>query len=131
ALRWAADEARRRRAVLEIVHAWHVPYAGGYPYLTGRYDVALFERDARTVLDRALAEPALKGLPAVEPILVQEGAARALLAAAKGADLLVVGSRGRGGFAGLLLGSVSQQVLLHAHCPVVIVPGASPKETRD
>jgi len=121
ALRWAAEEARRREAILEIVHAWHPPYSGGYPYQTSA--MALFERDAKSTLDGVLADPVLRGVPAVEPILVQEGAARAVLAAAKGADLLVVGSRGRGGFAGLLLGSVSQQVAQHAHCPVAIIPG--------
>jgi len=54
--------------------------------------------------------------------------ARALLTAADGASMLVVGSRGLGGFKGLLLGSVSQQVAHHALCPVLIVPGVSSDE---
>ena len=124
ALEWAAVEARRRGAALEVVYAWHLPNAGGYPYLAGYADLDLFAEDARLVLDRALASVDLSGIPKVEPILIQDGAARSLLDTAKGADLLVVGSRGRGGFAGLLLGSVSHHVATHASCPVVIIPAA-------
>jgi nucleotide-binding universal stress UspA family protein len=57
----------------------------------------------------------------VESKAVEDTAPRALLREAEGADLLVVGSRGHGGFAGLLLGSVSQQCAAHGPCPVVIV----------
>lgn len=122
ALQWAAAEARRRGAALDVVHAWHLPNAGGYPYLAAYVDFEVFAEDARGVLDRAIASVDLAGIPKVEPILVQDGAARALLDTAKGADLLIVGSRGRGGFAGLLLGSVSHQMAIHARCPVVIIP---------
>ena len=124
ALRWAADEAHRRGATLDVVHAWHVPYAGGYSYLAGYSDAEAFAEDARLVLNRILTEANLNGAPGVEPILVEGGAARSLLDAAKGADLLVVGRRGRGEFAELLLGSVSHQVSLHAPCPVAIVPNS-------
>jgi nucleotide-binding universal stress UspA family protein len=122
ALRWALDEARRRGATLEVVHAWHVPNAGAYLDFIGYLDVAAFEDDARRVVDQALTAENVAGLSWVEPIIVQDSAARALLDIAKGADLVVVGSRGRGGFTGLLLGSVSQQVAHHTPCPVVIVP---------
>src|SRR5688572_12114385 len=89
ALRWAADEARRRGAALDVVHAWHLPNAGGYPYLAAYTDYGLFEEDARRLLDRALAGVNLAGLSRVEPILVQDAAARVLLDIAKGADLVV------------------------------------------
>lgn len=124
ALRWAVVEANLRGAAVEVLHSWHYPYVGDHPLFVayGVTHEALVEA-AQAVLDRTLA--AIGTLPPgvrVEPILIQGGAATALLDAAQGADLLVVGSRGHGGFAGLLLGSVSQQCAHHAHCPVVIVP---------
>jgi nucleotide-binding universal stress UspA family protein len=120
ALRWALDEAHLRNATVEVVHGWHVPQLDGVQY--GDLNPGKFERDARQLLDRMVGGADAAGVPAVEPILVCDGAARALLDTAKGADLLVVGSRGRGGFTGLLLGSVSQQVVHHAPCPVVVIP---------
>lgn len=128
ALRWAVDEARLRAARVEAVHAWHYPYLPTPPYMLppvpGSDDV---EQAARAELERTLADIDTTGLVApVEPILVWDSnPANALLDAAKGADMLVVGCRGRGGFAGLLLGSVSQEVAHHATCPVVIVHAAA------
>jgi nucleotide-binding universal stress UspA family protein len=122
ALRWAVEEARSRDATLDVVHAWHLPPAGGYPYLTGYLDLKFFEEDAHRVLEGALARAGVAGAPGVESIVVQDAAGRALVDTAKGADLLVVGSRGRGGFTGLLLGSVSHYVASHAPCPVAIIP---------
>ena len=120
ALHWAAEEARVRGATLDVVHVWTY-YAGagtGLAYI----DPDELEKSAATVLDDALTELGTVEGVEIERHLVEGPAAPALLHAAKGADLLVVGSRGRGGFAGLLLGSVSQQVSHHAPCPVVIVP---------
>src|SRR5690606_20853392 len=78
------------------------------------------ENDARKTLEEVCGSVDTRGV--VVNQIVQEGpAARCLLDSAKGADLLVVGSRGRGGFTGLLLGSVSQQCAHHAPCPLVIV----------
>lgn len=121
ALRWALDEARRRNAIVEAVHAWHQPGAMSYGYL-GQFDMEPFEEDARKVLDAAVDSVAVPGDPAIERLLIPGGAASVLVDEAKGADLLVVGSRGRGGFTGLMLGSVSQQAAQHAPCPVVIIP---------
>lgn len=124
ALHWAATEARLRHAELEVVHAWHMPYADGYAYgLGGAYDPTPFEEGARQTLDDAIdgIDVADLGQP-VRRTLVNGGAAEAILTAAKAADLVVVGTRGHGGFVGLLLGSVSHQVAHHATCPVVLVP---------
>jgi nucleotide-binding universal stress UspA family protein len=124
ALQWAVDEARRRSAVLEAVYAWHQPFVTGYAYL-GEIELGSFEADARQVLDTAVDSVDVPGGPPIERKLILGGAASVLVEEAKGAALLVVGSRGRGGFTGLLLGSVSQQAAHHASCPVVIIPAAA------
>ena len=121
ALQWAVDEARLHGARIEAVHAWTYPYVGAMPITPVVIDLEQVERDARQVLDQAMGEIDTAGVT-VEPVLVHAGAAHALVEQAEGADLLVVGSRGLGGFTGLLLGSVSHQVTHHAPCPVVIVP---------
>jgi nucleotide-binding universal stress UspA family protein len=119
ALRWAVEEARVRGARVRAVLAW--------TYLdqpTGGFDAAYGEPDARALLDEVLGEGVRDGADVdVERVVVCDLPARALLDAARGADLLVVGSRGIGGFKGLLLGSVGQQVAQHARCPIVVVPG--------
>jgi nucleotide-binding universal stress UspA family protein len=133
ALAWAVDEARLRGCSLRVVHAWMVPlidampepWAIGSPPI-GPSDDEVYEHlraGAKGVLDGALGEakgwaPELE----IEGELVEARAAGALIAAARDADLLVVGSRGRGGFGGLLLGSVSAQCVHHASRPVVVVP---------
>lgn len=122
ALRWAATEARRRGLGLQVVTCWSYPMLPWGPYqppLSGQdFEVAarqVAEDEVETVLgsDRASLD--------IE-IAVREGpASLQLLAYDEAGDMIVVGSRGRGGFAGLLLGSVSQHLAEHARCPVVIV----------
>lgn len=125
ALGWAVEEARLRHASLDVVHAWRMPYPDAYPVRTLTVPPAVeVEQEARRLLDAAVGSAARTGATRVEPILVCDSAGRALIDTAKGADMVVVGSRGRGGFAGLLLGSVSQKVLHHASCPVVVIPPA-------
>jgi nucleotide-binding universal stress UspA family protein len=128
ALRWAAEHAAATGGLVEAVHAWHPPYVGGELFAS----VPIAYEDCRAAaqldLERALGEVAVdpEATP-LEPVLVQGAAAPALIDASAGASVVVVGARGLGGFAGLLLGSVSAQVARHAHCPVVVVPvgGAS------
>jgi nucleotide-binding universal stress UspA family protein len=123
ALRWAAEEARLRHAVLHVVHAWHIPavgYAGwaGVPVNDG---VDWAQESAAGLA--AQVEATLGDAPQLEVVreVVEGPAVAALLEAAQGAELVVVGSRGRGGFAGLRLGSVSAHVVHHARCPVTVV----------
>jgi nucleotide-binding universal stress UspA family protein len=131
ALRWARDEARLRDATLVAVHAWtFVPPAtmaepGMIPVpaadLMGDLDS---ERSAaQSLLDESVAEAEGGGVR-IEQRLVEGPPGDVLAAAAADADLIVVGSHGRGGLAAALLGSVSQHVVRHASCPVVIVRGA-------
>jgi nucleotide-binding universal stress UspA family protein len=134
AIRLALEEARLRGAALRAVHAWSMPvYVGApepflleFPTRTPPVEDALvgLERRARRILDDAIATALDGSEPGVEiePVVVEGRAAEALVDAAKDADLLVVGARGHGGFRGLLLGSVSEQVAHHATCPVLIVP---------
>lgn len=125
ALRWALEEARLRGAIVEAVHAWGYPPTAVGPGFVAMIDAELIEtlhQAAEEVIDRALTEAAGEAGDVKVVRATPEGpAAPALLEAAEGAELLVVGSRGHGGFAGLLLGSVSQQCAHHAPCPVVII----------
>lgn len=128
ALRWAIAEATAHGAALEVVHAWHVPYYPSAERFTAdaRIPPDWAEASAAEILDAALNDVDATGLAApLQRRLVEGAAATVLIEAAKGADLLVVGSRGRGGFGGLLLGSVSQQVAHHAPCPVAVIPVAA------
>ena len=126
ALRFALDEAKLRRARLRIVHTWQFGYIGvsgseGLSPVLGA-DLSDLRRKAEVALDAALHEAAADANGVAVERRVSEGApATVLVDESRGADLLVVGSRGHGGFAGLLLGSVSQQCAQHAACPVVIV----------
>lgn len=121
ALRWALAEADRRHACVEVIHA--------YPFEIAWIDGADIERwaaaeqrSADAALRRVLANtPAPDGVE-VTGSVAEGNPVEVLLNASRDADLLVVGSRGRGGLAGLLLGSVSQRCVERATCPVVVVP---------
>lgn len=117
-------EADRRRAALVAVHTWTGPVsAGPGDFLPIVYDVDEVEGLEARVLSEALSGYPQK-FPDVEVTerVVQRRPAGTLVELSHGAQVVVVGTRGRGGFKGLLLGSVSQQVLHHAACPVLIVP---------
>jgi nucleotide-binding universal stress UspA family protein len=119
ALQWAIEEATLRHASVDAVHAWHVPYVLGYPNTAPPF-LTEVEAAARDTVNAAVAAEGETGVP-IETITVMDAAATALIDASKGADLVVVGSRGRGGFASLVLGSVSHHVAQHASCPVVVI----------
>ncbi len=129
ALRWAARQARVTDTGLDVVTAWHMPVDFGtvwqMPATYGKsrdLSETGLAKDARTMLS-ATIEEVLGASPHVEvtPKLVSGHAAPVLIDASRHAALLVVGGRGYGGFAGMLLGSVSQHCVQHAACPVVVV----------
>jgi nucleotide-binding universal stress UspA family protein len=141
ALRWALDEARLRKAPLRAIHSWiylHplVPALIGYPVTRETVEPAVadaaaaVQQAAETILDQAFAAMGDVDGVGVERAIVQGPAAQVLIDAVSERDLLVVGSRGHGGFAGLLLGSVSHQCAQHAPCPVVIIRGTSEARVR-
>jgi len=121
ALRWAIDEARLRDAELELVHAYPSPELVALPAVVTLPSDEELKSGADAVIDDALAAVDDAGEVTIIRTVRSGGAASVLCEAAEGADLLVVGARGLGGFRGLLLGSVSHQVVAHAPCPVVVV----------
>ncbi len=129
ALRWARFIARASGSNLEVIAAWQ-PYtaygwmgAGWVPEPT-EGDPA---QDAENALTVTIDEVFGDHRPAGLQFGVREGnAAAVLLAASEGARMLIVGSRGHGGFSGLLLGSVSAACTAHATCPVLVLHGDTP-----
>jgi len=125
ALEWALKEAAIRHARLTVLTVHSVPMSGW----TGNPIVLPSDADDQEKARQAAEEMTLKAVaqlgeaqPASVTVRVVTGyPAEELIKVSEGADLLVVGSRGAGGFAKLILGSVSNQVVHHAHCPVAVV----------
>jgi nucleotide-binding universal stress UspA family protein len=151
ALAWAAAEARLRQAVLQVVHAYHSKNLAAPVYFGSQhtYDASVgaggvpepeltasvqrreaFEEAVRGQADELLAAvlgelgETVSGVEVQQTVVEDRHPAEALVRLSVDADLLVVGSRGRGGFSELLLGSVSHAAVLHAVCPVVVVPSS-------
>jgi nucleotide-binding universal stress UspA family protein len=122
ALSWAVEQGRLTGAVVEAVIAWEFPATYGYPVPVP--DVS-WEQMAQQAVSEAVADVA-EGAEGAAPVkvtckVVEGNAAQALLEESAGADLLVVGKRGHGGFVEALLGSTGQHCVHHATCPVVVI----------
>jgi nucleotide-binding universal stress UspA family protein len=132
ALRWAQTLAPTLGAAITAVTAWHLETIV-VPYAIDDWDP---EADAQQLLADAVAEAFGEHMPEGFTALCQRGQpAQVLIEQSKSAGMLIVGSRGHGGFAGMLLGSVSSACAEHASCPVLVVHSAqtasSPPSTRD
>ena len=125
ALRWAYDEAAHHDAQITAVSSWHPPAMPMTPPYGSVPPEGYVSQPKQNALD--LLEKFVSDLEVREPAVdvhtsVEEGnPAEVLIRRSKEADLLVVGSRGHGGFKGMLLGSVSHHLVAHAECPVVVV----------
>jgi nucleotide-binding universal stress UspA family protein len=125
ALNWAYQEATHHGASLTVLAAWHAPVLPQQPPYGALppegYDTQP-ARDASAMLEHLVGDLEARTPPVEVQISVEQGSpAKVLIERSKGADLIVVGSHGKGGFAGMLLGSVTQHVVSHAHCPVAVV----------
>lgn len=128
ALRWGCREAARRSVDLDVVHAWTYPYMGLRAVAAEPRD--LMGQDAAVVLERSVEELGDSGSVMVEAHLVEASPIEALRDMSADAELVVVGSRGRGGFASLFLGSVSSSLAGHTVCPTAIVRHDRPASGR-
>jgi nucleotide-binding universal stress UspA family protein len=119
ALRWAIRQAKLTGGCVEAVTAWRYPTGYGMGPVADSID---FEGAAKNTLTEALNQVGgLEPDVTVRPVVAEGHAAEVLLHESKGADLLVVGSRGHGGFTSALVGSVSLYCVLHSHCPILVV----------
>ena len=126
ALIWALEEAHHRGAVIEVVTCYSPTYVPAAPDLgyvpLDSFDLAAeVEKMQGEVIDSAIEASDFGDEVEVRRVLQKGRPADTLMTAAEGATMLVVGNRGRGGFAGLRLGSVSQAIAHHSPCPLVIV----------
>ena len=121
ALRKAAELAAALHAPIHAVTVWHAPAT-----FDGTFAAEVWspEAEAREVLDASISEAFPEGPPAdLTSSIIPGPTASSLIDESRKAGMLVLGSRGRGGFRGLLLGSVSATCAQHAHCPVLIMHG--------
>jgi nucleotide-binding universal stress UspA family protein len=126
ALAWAVDHAQRHGATVEAVSVYELydapgPYGGEFMRIASPYSEQRFRRRAEQFLADAVAAVEPMGAVALESHVEVGHPAETLVARSGEADLVAVGSRGLGGISGVLLGSVSRQLLHHAHCSVAVV----------
>ncbi|HTX00434.1 MAG TPA: universal stress protein [Acidimicrobiales bacterium] len=120
ALVWAARQSRLTGAKLRAVLAWWTPTSYGWASATP--DSLLdYETEARSTLEAAVKDALGEPGSSVELEVIAGHPARVLTELSRDASLVVVGSRGHGGFVGLLLGSVGEHLTTHAHCPVAVI----------
>lgn len=126
ALEWVAVNVDGRASDVELVTAWQTPVVGAYPMSApmsiGIDDTGLHDAAAHDIAEIAVEFGARLDVP-VTASVGHGGPAQVLLEASESAGVLVIGSRGRGGFARLLLGSTSTQCATHASVPTVVIPG--------
>ncbi len=126
ASRAAADLTQRLDAELFVVHAWQKPLEYSYPGMPRPINAtSLFQKHAEQLLKQEQEKLRVMGTEVSEAFLEMDRPADAVLDSSEriGADLIVIGSRGRGAFLSLVLGSVSEEVVHHASCPVLVVRG--------
>lgn len=124
ALQLAFEEAQFRGADVVLVHAYPTPEIVALPAVVTLPSDDELKAAAEQIITDMLKQIDVPASVNVTTLIAPGGAARVLCDESQNADLLVVGARGLGGFRGLLLGSVTHQVVAHAHCPVLIsVPG--------
>jgi nucleotide-binding universal stress UspA family protein len=117
ALRWALKEAECHSGMVTAVLSWQVPFLS-FP---GAFDRDELEKVYKNFLIETVSAIAPKPAVPLETLVAEGDPTEAMVEASKGANLLVLGTRGRSAFAGLLLGAVSQGAAATAHCPVVLV----------
>ena len=127
ALLWAISEAKARDCIIDALAVWESPNAVGESLWTPPEEKRLADealgRLSETIEEVAGADPGVE----IHPVVLRGDPAQILCSWSNDAQLLVLGTRGHGGFVGLLLGSVSSKCAQHSSCPVVIVPRQWPQ----
>jgi nucleotide-binding universal stress UspA family protein len=126
ALQWAVDQASRTGGRVVAVQTWEYPFVGDLTGSVAMPDPSYMQEGAQASVQRVVEKVVVPDGVRLDIELVEGLASRALIDRAAGAAMLVVGSRGHGGFMGLLVGSVATQCVNHATVPVVVVPVAAP-----
>jgi len=124
ALRWALEDAEARGGEVSAIYSWQVPFVS----MPGAFDRGELEQAGKDFIIQAVSAVAPAPKVPLHTLVAEGDPAECLIVASRDAELLVVGTRGRSPFAGLLLGSVSQRCAAAATCPVVLVrPAGAPQ----